>query len=189
MDWAEAEAPILWPPDVKSQLIGKDLHAGKDWGQEENGVTEGEMIWWHHRFSGHEFAQTLGDNEGWRSLVCCSPWGCKESDMTERLNHNSISSCWQSFSSTISHLLSLLQSVALLAYWPDATLYMPVQIWYCTSVLFKVLYCMIKSILFFVFMYYFCEKYYKPITVEYHRVDCVSWVLRLTFLGLGTNWT
>ena len=75
---AEAEDPMLWPPDVKSWLIGKDPAAGKDWGQEEQGVTEGEMIGWHHWLNRHELEQTLGDSEGQRSLVCCSPWDCKE---------------------------------------------------------------------------------------------------------------
>ena len=73
----EAEAPIFWPPDAKSQLIGKDPDAGKDWGQEK-GVTENEMIGWYHRFNGHEFEQAPGDGEGQGSLACCSPWGCKE---------------------------------------------------------------------------------------------------------------
>ena len=84
---AEAEAPIPWPPDVKSQLIGKDPHAGKDWGQEEKRVTEDEMVAWHHWFNGHEFEQAPGDSEGQRSLVCCSYWGHKQSDMTEWLNN------------------------------------------------------------------------------------------------------
>ena len=79
---AEAEAPILWPPDVKSRLIGKDPDAGKGWGQEEKRVTEDEMVGWHHRLNGHEFEQAQRDGEGQRSLVFCSPWGCKESDMT-----------------------------------------------------------------------------------------------------------
>ena len=85
---AEAEAPILWPPDVKSWLIGKDPDAGKDWGQEEKGVAEDEMVGWHHRLSGHEFEQTPGDREGQVSLVCCNRWGCKELDTTEQLNNN-----------------------------------------------------------------------------------------------------
>ena len=59
------------------------LSSGKDWGHEEKGVTEDEMAGWHHRLNGHEFEQTLGDSEGQRSLACCSPWGQKESDMTE----------------------------------------------------------------------------------------------------------
>ena len=79
---AEAEAPILWPPDVKSlQNIGKDPDAGKDWRQEK-GATEDEMVGWHYWLNGHEFEQTLGDSEGQGSLTCCSSWGCKESDMT-----------------------------------------------------------------------------------------------------------
>ena len=85
---AETEAPILWPPDVKSQLIGKDPDAGKDWRQEENRTTEDEMVGWHHQLNGHEFEQVLGDGEGQGGLPCCSPWGHKESDMTEQLNNN-----------------------------------------------------------------------------------------------------
>ena len=80
---AAAEAPILWPPDVKSLLIGKDPDAEKDWRQEEQGATEEEMVGWHHRFSGQEFKQTLGDGEGQGNLACCSPWSWKESDRTE----------------------------------------------------------------------------------------------------------
>ena len=79
---AEAEAPILWPPDVKCQLNGKDPDTGKDWGQEEKGMAEDEMVGWHHWLNGHEFEQVLGDSEGHISLACCSPWGSKESDMT-----------------------------------------------------------------------------------------------------------
>ena len=71
----EAEAPILWPPDMKSRLIGKDPNAGKDWGQEETGATENEMAGWHHQFNGHESEQTLGESEGQESLACYSPWG------------------------------------------------------------------------------------------------------------------
>ena len=76
----DAEALILWPPDVKIWLIGKEPDAGKDWRQEEKGMTEDEMVGWHHQLNGHEFEQTLGDSKGQESLVCCSPWGCKESD-------------------------------------------------------------------------------------------------------------
>ena len=79
---AEAEAPILWPPDEKSWLTGKDPDAGKDWGQEEKGATEDEMVRWHHWLDGHEFEQTPGDGNGQGSLVCCSSWGLKESDTT-----------------------------------------------------------------------------------------------------------
>ena len=73
---AEAEAPVIWPPDAKSQLIiRKDPDAGKDWRQEEKGTTEDEMVGWHHWLNGREFEKTLGDSEGQGSLVCCSPWG------------------------------------------------------------------------------------------------------------------
>ena len=77
---AEAEAPIFWPLGAKSQLTGKDPDAGKDWGQEEKGVTEVEIVGWHHWLNGHEFEQTLGDSEGQGSLTCCSSWACKELD-------------------------------------------------------------------------------------------------------------
>ena len=75
---AEAEALILWPPDVKNWLIGKDPVAGKDWRQEEE-TTEDEMVGWHHQLDGHEFEHTLGDGEGQGGLAGCGPWGCKES--------------------------------------------------------------------------------------------------------------
>ena len=81
----EAEAPILWPPDVKNWLIWKDPDAGKDWSREENGPTEDKMVALYHRLNGHEFEQALVVADGQGSLVCCSPWGCKESDTTERL--------------------------------------------------------------------------------------------------------
>ena len=84
----EVEAPIGWVPDMKSWLIGKDPDAEKDWRQEENGTTEDEMVGWHHWFNGHDFEQTLGNGERQGSLARCSPWGCKESDMTEWQNNN-----------------------------------------------------------------------------------------------------
>ena len=83
---AEAETLILWPPDAKNWLTGKDPDAGKDWRQEEKGTREDEMVGWHHWHDGHEFEQALGAGDGQGSLVCCSPWGCKESDTTEWLN-------------------------------------------------------------------------------------------------------
>ena len=83
---AEAETPILWPPDVKSWLIWKDPDAGKDWGQEEKGMTEDEMVGWHYWLNGHGFGWTLGVGDGQEGLVCYGPWGSKKSDMTERLN-------------------------------------------------------------------------------------------------------
>ena len=82
----DAEAPILWPPDLKNWLIWKDPDAGKDWGQEEKGTTEDEMVGWHHRLDEHEFEQALGVGDGQGSLACCSPWGRRESNMTEPLN-------------------------------------------------------------------------------------------------------
>ena len=85
---AEVEAPILWPPDVKRWLIRKDSDAGKDWGQEEDGMTEDKMVGWHHRLNGHEFEQALGDGEGQGSLGSCSPPGCKDLNMTEWLNND-----------------------------------------------------------------------------------------------------
>ena len=85
---AEAEAPILWPPDAKSWLIRKHPKAGKDWRQEEKVMTEDEMAGWHHQLNGNEFEQAPGDGEGQRSLMYCSPWGHKQLDMTERLNNN-----------------------------------------------------------------------------------------------------
>ena len=75
----DAEAPIVWPPDAKSWLIGKYPVAGKDWGQ-ENGMTENEMVGWHHQLNERESEQAPGDSEGYGSLVCGSPQGCKESD-------------------------------------------------------------------------------------------------------------
>ena len=83
---AETETPILWPPDVKNLLLGKDPDAGKDWRQEEKGMTEDEMVGWHHQLNGHEFEESPGVGDGQGSLACCSPWGRKKWDMTERLN-------------------------------------------------------------------------------------------------------
>ena len=83
---AEAETPILWPPDAKNWLIGKDPDAGKAWRREEKGTTEDEMVGWHHQLNGREFEQTLGVGDGQGSLVCCSPSGHKEVDTTEWLN-------------------------------------------------------------------------------------------------------
>ena len=85
---SEAESSILWLSDAKSQLIRKDPDARKDWRQEEKGATVDEMVVWHHWLNALEFEHAPGDSEGQGSLVCCSPWGCKESDMTEWLNNN-----------------------------------------------------------------------------------------------------
>ena len=83
---AEAETPILWPPRVKSWLIGKDSDARRDRGQEEKGTTEDEMAGWHHRLNGHESEWIPGVGDGQGGLACCNSWGRKESDMTEWLN-------------------------------------------------------------------------------------------------------
>ena len=83
---AEAETPILWPPDMKNWLIGKGPNAGEDWRWEKKGMTDDKMVGWHHWLDGHEFAQALGVGDGQGSLVCCSPWGHKESGTTEQLN-------------------------------------------------------------------------------------------------------
>ena len=82
---AKAETPVLWLPHVKSWLTGKDSHAGRDWGQEEKGTTEDEMAGWHHWLNGCEFEWTPGVGDGQGGLACYDSWGCKESDMTERL--------------------------------------------------------------------------------------------------------
>ena len=79
---AEAEAPILWPPDANRQFIGKDSDARQDWRQKEKGAAEDVMVGWHHWLSGHEFEQTPGDSEGQGSLACCCPWGHKELEAT-----------------------------------------------------------------------------------------------------------
>ena len=79
---AEAEVPILWPPDAKNWLIGKDPDAGKDWRQEEKGATEDEMVGWHHQLNGHAFEQTLGDSERQGNRVFCSPGG------SQRVGHD-----------------------------------------------------------------------------------------------------
>ena len=82
----EAETPIFWPLNAKNWLIWKDPDAGKDWGQEEKGMTEDEMVGWHHWLDGHGFGWTLGVGDGQGGLACCGSWGCKESEATDWLN-------------------------------------------------------------------------------------------------------
>ena len=84
--YAEAETPIFRPPDAKSWLIWKDPDAGRNWRQEEKGMTKDEIVGWHHRLNGHEFVQALGVGNGQGGLVCCRPWGHKTLDTTEQLN-------------------------------------------------------------------------------------------------------
>ena len=83
---AESETPVLWPPHAKSWLIGKESDLGRDWGQEEKGMTEDEMAGWHRWLDGHESEWTTGHGDGQGGLACCDSWGRKESDMTEQLN-------------------------------------------------------------------------------------------------------
>ena len=97
---AKAEAPVVWQPDAKSWLIGKDPDAGKDWRQKEKGMTEDEMVGWHHQLDGHEFEQAPAVGDVQVSLECCSLWGCKELDTTEQLNNNNSRKCW----SVLQHL-------------------------------------------------------------------------------------
>ena len=91
---AEAEASILWPQDVKSWLTRKDPDAGKDWRQEEKGMTEDQMVGLHHLLNEHEFAQTPRDGEGQGCLLGCNPFCCIELDMTEWLSNNNSSVMW-----------------------------------------------------------------------------------------------
>ena len=91
---AKAETPVLWPPHGKRWLIGKDSDAGKDWGQEEKGMTEDEMAGWHHQLDVHEFRWTLEGGDGQGGLACCDSWGRKESDVTERLNWTELILYW-----------------------------------------------------------------------------------------------
>ena len=88
---AEAENPILWPPDTKNWLIGKDCDVGKVWRQEEKGVTEYEMVGWHHGLDRLESEQIPGVGDGQESLARCSLWGLKESDKNEQLNWTELS--------------------------------------------------------------------------------------------------
>ena len=85
-DWCWSWNSILWPPDAKSWVMGKDLDAGKDWRWEEKGTTEDEMVEWHHRIDGHGFGWTLGVDDGQEDQACCGSWDRKESDTTEQLN-------------------------------------------------------------------------------------------------------
>ena len=112
---AEAEAPIVWQPDAKSRLTGKDLDAGKDWGQEEREATEGKIDGWHHQLDGHEFGQTPRDGEGQGSLAWCSPRDHKELDTTEKPNNtyfNTVLSSHPSLSLPVWNQKSVFMSVS-----------------------------------------------------------------------------
>ena len=95
---AKAETPV-WPPHVKSWLIGKDSDAGRDWGQQEKRTTEDEMAEWHHQLDECESKWTPGEGDGQGGLVCRDSWGCKESDTTERLNWTE----WKRWTNYLSH--------------------------------------------------------------------------------------
>ena len=99
----EAETPILWPPDAKSWLIWEDPDAGKDWGQEEKGTREDEVVGWHHQLNGHESGLTLGAGDGQGRLACCSSWSRKESDTTEQLNWTAFYQYIDKWSSLVMH--------------------------------------------------------------------------------------
>ena len=103
---AKAETPVLWTPHAKTWLIAKDSDAGRDWGQEEKGMTEDEMAGWHHRLNGCESEWTPGDGDGQWGLVCCNSWGRKESDTTERLNWTELNNkwCWSSLHVPVGYL-------------------------------------------------------------------------------------
>ena len=83
---AEAKTPILWPPDAKNWLIWKDPDVGKDWEQVEKGMTEDEMVGWHHRLNRHDFGSAPGVGVGQVGLVCCGSWNCKGLETTDQLN-------------------------------------------------------------------------------------------------------
>ena len=107
---------ILWPPDVKNWLIWKDPDARKDWRQEEKGTTEDKMVGWHHWLNGHDFEQVLGVGDGQGSLACCSPWGLKESDMTEWLTELRVIYSW--ITGLFSNLVLSHFSVSVPEQWP-----------------------------------------------------------------------
>ena len=107
---AETETPVLWPPHVKSWLIGKDSDAGRDWGKEEKGTIKDEMAGWHHGLDGRESEWTQGDGDGQGGLACCNSWGRKEPDTTEQLNWTELP--WWRASALLStcHLCALLST-------------------------------------------------------------------------------
>ena len=124
----EAETLILWPPDAKSWLIWKDPDAGKDWGREEKGMTEDDVVGWHHWLNGHGFGWTSGVGDGQGGLACCGSWGCKESEMTDWTELISFS--WEWFWSLLSiqcyELLSIvLQALCLVDLIPWICLSLP----------------------------------------------------------------
>ena len=112
----DAEVPILWPPDAKSRLIGKDSDAGKDRGQEEKGMTEDEMVGWHHRLNGHEFEQTPGAGDGQGGLACCSLWSQRVGhDWATELNWKTLLLYFPTASPSLFCLLTLVSHCSFLS--------------------------------------------------------------------------
>ena len=116
---AEAEAPILWPPDGKIWLIGKDPDSGQDWRREEKGMTDDKMIGWHHQLGGHEFEQALGLGDGLWCLACCSPWGHRVGHNWTEPNQVSVHVYRYIFTSNDFHLLKLLLDITLSRIYSD----------------------------------------------------------------------
>ena len=117
---AETEAPILWLPDTKNWLLGKNPDSGKDWKQEEKGTIEEEVVGWHHCLDGHEFEQALRVGDGQGSLACCSPWGREESDTTEQLNWTDEINNYTSVK-TLIPMAGLLSSSAVSKFWKQSS--------------------------------------------------------------------
>ena len=134
---AETQTPVLWPPVAKNWLLGKDPDAGNDWRQEEKGMTEDEMVGWHHWLDEIEFKQVLGIGDGQGSLACCSPWGCKESDWAPEWN-------W------VLQILFLCLSPSLLLLWCWYA-------WWCPTVseTFFFLFLSLGSLNWLIFIYFF----------------------------------
>jgi len=107
---AKAESPVLWPPHVKSWLIGKDSDAGRDWGQEEKGTTEDEMAGWYHWLDGRDSGWTPGVVDGQGGLACCNSWGRKELDTSEQLNSTELDLSWFFFQGASVFIILWLQS-------------------------------------------------------------------------------
>ena len=135
---AEAETPILWLPDAKSWLIGKDPDAEKDWGQEEKGTTEGEMAGWHHWLDGHEFGWALGVGDEQGGLVCCSSWGCNEPDTTEQLNWTEMF-FWNSLAFSVIQRMLAIWSLVPLPFLNPAWTSGSSQFMYCWSLAWRIL--------------------------------------------------
>ena len=138
---AKAETPVLWPPHAKGWLIGKYCDAGRDWGQEKKGITEDEMAGWHHRLDGRGFGWNSGVGDGQGGLTCCSSWGRKESDMTERLNWTELSSLrWSPMISTLKKYRLVIRTSESSPYYPSLlltcglkpfhTLFLPCGTWH-----------------------------------------------------------